>query len=237
VEYAGHEDGGGSCTAVNDGLIAHLTMDKASVAGGYANDTSGNGNDGELIRFPSPPTLVAGRFGEALSFPDSDGGGAYVSIPSLPLDSTPDHMNSVSLWFYRNDQSVDDALLYIGGFPLNDLWLLGASLGFDRGSNTLWGTTDQSLLGRWIHVVAIFDNGPLISNLLYVDGRLRSPSCVQSNDGTCSGYSATAMAPVTFGGTPDTGHYYRGALDEIRIYNRALTASQARTLFEGTACP
>jgi hypothetical protein len=40
---------------------------------------------------------------------------------------------------------------------------------------------------------------------------------------------------VIFGG--QTNFNFHGMLDDVRIYNRALTASEVSALYQGTACP
>ena len=49
------------------------------------------------------------------------------------------------------------------------------------------------------------------------------------------GASPTVAAPVIFGG--QTNFNFHGMLDDVRIYNRALTASEVSALYQGTACP
>jgi hypothetical protein len=47
--------------------------------------------------------------------------------------------------------------------------------------------------------------------------------------------NGTAALPVELGGESDFP--FHGMLDEVEIFNRALTASEVSTLYNGMACP
>jgi len=81
---------------------------------------------------------------------------------------------------------------------------------------------DDSFNGVWHHVAGTFDGNQL---RLYVDGSL-----ADSMDYT--GAIATSTYPVNIGrNSQETGRLYEGAIDEVRIYNRAL--SEGEILFLG----
>jgi hypothetical protein len=224
-----------SCTPITHGLLGHWTMDAASISGTTLADSSGNHNDGTLVGFSQPET-AAGRFGDALVYPAT--AAAYVTIPTLPLNGVPGGMNTVSMWYYRNPGTLSEALALLPNSPRYDLWLAedGNYLCMNTGQGECMGIQANNLLGRWVHVVAIFVNGPIVQNVLYVDGQNKNAACVGAGGGFAScGASPTAAAPVIFGGQTDFN--FHGMLDDVRIYNRALTASEASALYQGTACP
>ena len=160
-------------------------------------------------------------------------------MPTIALNQTGGGANSVSLWFYRNG-TINDVLINLPESPRYDLWLTGGTGDFlciNTGhSNDCFGVQDNSLLGRWVHVVAIFSNGPTTKGSLYIDGQDRNPACLAGTNGFggCN-FSATAAPPVSLGG--QTSYYFHGLLDEVRIYNRALTAAEVSDLYNATACP
>jgi hypothetical protein len=225
-----------SCVPIVSGLLAHWTMDAASIVGNQLIDSSGNQNDGTLYRF-SPPITVLGRFGEALSYGASQG--AHVDITTIALDLAAGHTNSFSFWFYRNAGAVDDAILLLPS-PYGsryDLWLTGSAgqfLCFNTGNKECLGIEDNNLIGRWVHVVALFGNGPTASSTLYVDGVLRAPRCLVDYGFAPCDVSGTAGLPVILGG--DIDYYFYGELDDVRVFNRALTASEVTALYSGNAC-
>lgn len=232
---AGGDGSDAGCIPVTTGLIAHYPMTAATILGTVLVDVSGNGQDGELFGFPSPPTVDAGPLGQALGF--GDAGTAYVSVPTLPLDPTTGDSNSFSLWYYRTSQSLDDVLIFAPSSPRYDIWLVNESLCFNNGSGNCWGLGGPSLFDRWVHLVAIFANGTMSASTLYVDGQLASPACLGADvDGSCD-VQVTAAPPVTFGGTPADGYVFGGMLSDVRVYTRALTAAEVKAIYDGTACP
>jgi hypothetical protein len=210
-------------------------MDAASISGMRLADSSGNHNDGTLVGFSSAAS-APGRFGDALAYPAA--GAAYVSIPHVALNETPGGTNSVSLWFfYPSDRISNDALVLLPDAPRLDLWFTRSKyLCINTGNGDCWGVEDTALLGRWVHVVAVFVNGPIAQGKLYVDGQSRSSSCVVGvGFNVCDGMSATAKSPVLLGAKSD--YPFHGMLDEVRIYNRELTGGEVTMLYSGTVCP
>ncbi len=221
------------CTPIISGLLGHWTMDIASMIGTRLADSSGNHNDGTLVGFSQSPT-APGRFGEALAYPAS--GTAYVHVPVLPLNQAGGGMNTVSMWFYRSGNNISDVLAFLPS-PRYDLWLTGGTgkyLCINTAQGECLGVQDANLRDRWVHVVAILANGPTAMGSLYVDGQNRNAACLTNSGFSPCGQSATAATPVDFGGP---GFPFHGMLDEVRLYNRALTASEVLALYTGTACP
>jgi hypothetical protein len=224
-----------ACTPLGGGMIAHFTMAPGSVSSTTLNDVSGSGHSGQLIGFGVPATTEAGPFGPALEYPESDAG--YVYLPALPLDTTSGHNNTFAFWYYRSSQSVNDVLVYTPSYPRYDLWLTGSDICFNTGIYNCWGISSPTLFDRWVHVVAVFANGPVANSVLYIDGREAPSTCIDLGHGMLCDVDATATAPVSFGGTSPTDFAYYGLLEEIRVYNRALTIGEVQALYGGTACP
>ena len=80
--------------------------------------------------------------------------------------------------------------------------------------------------GRWHHVAATSDGGNVADIVLYVDGNQDTPGS--------AGDRAIDTQPegdVTIGGSSIFGAYFNGLIDDVRIYDRALTAEQIRQLY------
>jgi hypothetical protein len=229
-----------TCTPVLNGLIGHWTMDVSTISGTSLADTSGNHYDGTLVGF-APPETAPGQFGDALVYPVASD--AYVHVPVLPLDTTAGGVNTISMWFYRNGQNVNDVLALLPNSPRYDLWLTsnpgGAGtdtfLCINTGHNDCIGVEDDTLLDRWVHVVVVFVNGPTGQGKLYIDGQSRPATCLTSAGFASCTESAVAAAPVDLGG--ETDFYFHGMIDDVRIYDRALGAGEVSALYAGTACP
>lgn len=228
-------DASDACVSVDLGLIAHYTMAPSSIQGATLGDVSGNGNSAQLVAFGSPPTVDAGPYPPALDYTDSDGG--YVNVPTLPLDTAPGHVNTFAFWFYRSSQSVDDVLVFAPASPRYDLWLTGSDLCFNTGIYNCWGISNPAIFGHWVHVAAVFSNGAISGSSLYVDGLPVTPVCIDIGHGTDCGVDASVAEPVTLGGPGSTGYVFLGLLEDVRVYDRALTAAEVQAIYAGTACP
>ncbi|MEI7619943.1 MAG: LamG-like jellyroll fold domain-containing protein [Candidatus Falkowbacteria bacterium] len=76
----------------------------------------------------------------------------------------------------------------------------------------------QPVMGVWYHVVGTWDN---TSNQvrIYVNG-------VLENSSSRSGFLTTSASPINIGRRTTPDRYFNGRLDEVVIYNRALSASE-----------
>jgi hypothetical protein len=108
----------------------------------------------------------------------------------------------------------------------------GYNIGDQIQSNNWTGVSPA--LNRWYHVVCTRDN---TSIKLYVDGELiGNNSTLTSTIGTTPNYGSPTY--VTFGArNGGASQYMQGSLDDIYIYNRAITAQEVSALYEVTKSP
>ena len=207
--------------APTDGLVAYWPFD------GNANDASGNGNHGTTHGV----TLTTDRFGNANSA-YYFGDGNYISVPdSASLDSPYDQI-TMAAWV-----RIDE--WYWSG---TDPWAAILNKGYYQYSFNLWGQAGEASteIGRGMH--ARFDSLPLWGTwshlaVTYVNG------CVYAYlNGTlvgtyiCSGDFSSNSSELQIGRHyPGAVEYLYGALDDLRIYNRALSAAEVKALYDGTA--
>src|SRR5262249_52367666 len=78
------------------------------------------------------------------------------------------------------------------------------------------GDTQLTPLFNWTHVAATYD-GSLVR--LYVNGN-------QVSSQSCVGSIITSSGVLRIGGNSFWGEYFNGLIDEVRIYNRALSGSE-----------
>jgi hypothetical protein len=104
-----------------------------------------------------------------------------------------------------------------GGVPR--LWF---RLRTGTSTTTLTATSGTLPLNTWYHAVATYDGSTM---RLYLNG-------VQVGSAAKAGTLATsASVPVAMGRSPEGSNYLQGALDDVRLYNRALTAGEINFLF------
>lgn len=203
-----------------EGLVLYYSFDEG--AGSTVRDRSGNGNDGRI----QGAEYIRSGDGFALRF---DGVDDCVDCPPSPsLDLT--NAVTVEAWVYPEAvPAVGEAGIVGKGY---DSYVLT----YYRDGRCWWyisggGNHCQALLttGSWHHVAGTFDGQSL---RLYVDGKLvaerrsRSP---RINRGP-NLFLATSAGDPRF-----TRHaHFKGMLDEVRIYNRALSAKEVQMHYRTT---
>ena len=206
------------------GLVAAFGFNEG--VGFSAADASPEGNTGTVSGAAWAP---AGRFGGALSF---DGVNDWVTVAddaSLDLSgaltmeawvrpsSPPSGWRTVLL----KERSFGHAYaLYSGGQgPLVEV----ASNGYQNA-----GRTGQLPAATWTHLAATLSGGSL---RLYVDGNL-----VDSITGV--GSLPNGDGPLRIGGNSIWGNeFFAGQIDEVRIYNRALSATEIQADMNAAIAP
>jgi Concanavalin A-like lectin/glucanases superfamily len=192
------------------GLVAAYGFNEGS--GTVVHDVSGNGNDGSIS---GATWTTSGKYGDALRF---NGTNARVNInnaTSLQLRSGM----TLEAWVYPT--SVSSAwrdVIYKGN---DNYYLEGTSPNSSRPAmggtfgGTLYGTSPLTA-NTWAHLAASYDGATM---RLYVNG-------VQVASRAQTGAIATSTNPLQVGGDSIYGQYFAGRIDEVRIYNRALSAAQ-----------
>ena len=82
------------------------------------------------------------------------------------------------------------------------------------------GTPTRLAQGTWTHLATTYDGTTL---RVYVNG-------VQVGSLAATGTIASSTGQVTIGGNSVWGEYFAGAVDDVRIYNRALSAAEITSL-------
>ena len=197
-------------------LVAAYGFDEGSGTG--LADLSGHGNAGTAS---GTTWSTAGKYGDALSF---DGISSLVTIAdSASLDLT----TGMTLEAWVKPTTVSSAwrdVIYKG----TDVYYLEATSavsslpagGATIGSSTLnaYGTAPITA-NAWTHLALTFDGTNLV---LYVNG-------AQAGNSARSGTILTSANPVQIGGDSLYGQQFTGLIDEVRIYDGALSAAQITT--------
>jgi fibronectin type 3 domain-containing protein len=196
-------------------LVAAYAFDEG--AGTTVNDLSGSGNTGTIV---NAAWTTAGKYGDALSF----GGNAYVNIPDTP---SLELSTGMTLEAWVNPTIVSNNwrdVLYKG----NDNYYLSATSsngavpdGAVRVGSTYLDTYGTAPLtaNTWTHLAVTYDGS---STVLYVNGS-------QVSSTAFSGSIITSTNALQIGGDTFYGQYFSGTIDEVRVYNTPLTATQIQT--------
>jgi hypothetical protein len=200
-----------------EGLVAHWKLD------GNAADPIG-GNHGTIY---GSPLWTVGKVDGALYF---DGDGDYIDCGN---DSSLNLTNnfSISAWF--NSDNVEPVLLICkGNVPAYDpggayTVLCVPSNGIiafyvrDSGNTNFGYAVTAVSLNQWVHVVVTFSDGNIniYKNGVFVQSGVLGTTTIYSNDG-----------PLGIGADGDGGMLFTGTIDDVRIYNRAMSEAEARKI-------
>lgn len=219
----------------NLGLVGYWSFNEGT--GTKAEDFSGSGNTGTLTTTVSTlPQWTNGRFGSALTF---DGSTDYV-----PVDSVSSSLHTgpiaVSLWFKPNvtitSASAAATLFTLGDqtstndFSLNFNQCISSdgklSLCYDPGGTTAQFEASPTswAAGVWHHAVATYDG---TTYALYVDGALAS-----SGNDTRTGLTFSTHAAIGSIDHPSPTSFFNGVIDDVRVYNRGLSATDVANLYQ-----
>ncbi|MEN6442287.1 MAG: LamG domain-containing protein [Methanoregula sp.] len=217
-------------TAGSADPVMYLNFNEGS--GIYALDASGHGSTGTIY---GATRIDNGGCGRALSLNGIDN---YVEIP-YSSNNHPEKEITVSCWFYVNsyDPQVLVSSYHDGGYRLafadgQDLWW---TINLDEtGDVSLPIRHDSISLKKWHYLTGSYDG---TTSKIYLDGILLAQ---QNTTGTIR-YSTQnyvmlgADAGDATKPSPVCPEYLSGGLDEVRIYNRALTYGEV--LDDKLRCP
>ena len=215
-----------SITVINpgSGLVAAYGFEEGN--GSAVADTSGTGNAGTIVG----GTWASGKFGKALAF---NGTNAMVTInDSASLDLTSGMtleawVNPKTLGGWRDIIFKDTDIYFLMGSTPQGQPDLGGSFA----SANVYGTAALAT-NTWTHVAGTYDGTTM---RFYVNG-VEVASLAQT--GTIN----TSSGALTIGGDASNGQYWSGLIDEVRIYDRALSATEIQAdmnspVVAGTAPP
>lgn len=224
-----------SPVSISNGLVGYWTFDGKYMTSSTSTDSSGSGNHGTIT---NSPTLVLGKTGQALNFTAANS--QYVTIADNDILDVTSHDMSFAAWIKpTNTNQISSFLskrLNTGNVDQWTMWIndgtisygagkkIGIAFGNIAGSNLNdIATTANIVDGNWHHIVGVIKYNNTLE--IYVDGVLAPTTTIRSQSWT----SINTSMPVLVG-SDNGGHYFDGAVDDVRIYNRALTAQEVAIL-------
>jgi hypothetical protein len=203
---------------VPPGLVAAYALSEGT--GSQTADATGNGGTGTIS---GAVWSAAGRYGSALTFDGTNDWVTVADAPGLDLSGAL----TLEAWVRPNGgPSWRTIVLKENGSTLAYALYAAASGGTPMGI-VYTGGAQQKLSGpsalpaaTWTHLALTYDGAQL---RLYVDG-------VQRASKTVTGAMPNSSGPLRIGGNSVwTSEWFKGELDELRVYNRALSASEIQS--------
>jgi hypothetical protein len=209
------------------GLVAHYPFEN------NANDATPYNNHGEIGGNPEFIDASHAHGGRAIKF---DGVRDSVLAPNA-VQLLSDFA-SVSFWIRVDGTNLADAEAYVMDFGHWDQrWKISLPqhlkiVWTTNSNNTQFpnfisdmdsGDGNEMVKGFWWYVTMVHDG---TDDIIYVNG-------VETKRKPAPGKLNSTTRPICFGNNPiEGGQYFTGALDNVKIYNRALTAEEAARLFQ-----
>lgn len=211
--------------ALTDQLVGYWSFDEAS---GNASDAL----SANTLTVTAPATRAAGILGNAASITHSGGGFFRKSSPTSFLTGGPGNSFSIQEWIRPASIVGGSDIFTISSF--DDRWqqywyVIGGSPRLETGGlnqgNGNW--TTSFVANTWYHLVTVVQAN--VGVRTYVNGSLVNTTANGSTRFT------TPTTDITVGAYLSTDRYWDGRIDEVGVWNRALTASEIITLYNAGA--
>ena len=215
-------------TPTENNLVAYWPFD------GNVEDAVGS-NHGTLY---GNVTLTTGRKGDVDGAYHLDGSkGDYIRCVTPGI--TGSAARTISLWAKADALSTsvqalvaygeDDGSFFYG--RRFEISLKTGNLVFDKGGTQISKPSSFVINNRWNHYTIVYkgrEAGETVDTLyFYVNGTYLSPLYTSSTQLV----NTTPQHPIYFGSLYDKQRYFKGAIDEVRMYDRALSPSEAKGLY------
>lgn len=199
----------GGASVISDGLVMHLDAgdtNSYSGSGTTWTDLSGNGNNGTL------QSMSGANYSSANGgYLDFDGASDYVTLPF-----NTEYTNiSIDVWATRDQLNVYNSIMGKYGSSA------GYELIFNNSGGVRFHTSNQSIDSTtslsadvWYHIVGTYDGS---TARIYINGSLDASGSTSRNTNTVN---------WRIGRSAWGGNYHNGKISNIRLYNKALTASE-----------
>ncbi len=206
-----------------------------NAGGGVTQDRTANNNDASCATARCP-VRVQGKYGNALSF----NGNSNVTFLTVNHGSSVDANQALTVeaWvnlssYNSNYQRIAEKKSGSSGYDLE----VNISSDVHTARFNLWNGTQTSVdsnvsipTGTWTHIVGTFErNGQNNTAKIYVNGNLESTHTSVTPDSIMGASTANLFIGAASGGS---GNYLLGFIDEVKIYNRALSADAVRDNYQ-----
>ncbi|MHC4202854.1 MAG: LamG domain-containing protein [Planctomycetota bacterium] len=217
----------GRAIGITRGLVGWWKFDDGQ--GIVARDSSGRGNHG---RIKGGAKWAKGRIGGALDF---DGTTGCVSVPRIVPNADA---FTYAVWISMDALAVGQrSIIHNVGWSRGDVHFAVDGHNQNRlqlGVNGIW-PDDYGLLsshafseqdiGKWFHVAGVYDTAGKTWNT-YVNGKLDGGRALPKE-------VPVRIGPALIGGWDNNQRHIDAKLDDVRIYDRALSAAEVKALAAG----
>ena len=210
---------------INEGLIAYYPFN------GNANDYSGNGNNGTVYG----AQLTSDKNGKHNAAYTFDGVNDFIKVPTSTSLENFDKEITINAWININKWFNSGSVGYFPILEKSDESSIGGLMNLHINTSTgiqsiyrgnIAYNNYKIPLNQWVYVSFVCKNN---TAYFYIDGNLIGKKQMNGN------YSYKKNSPLIIGkDIPGLVEYANGKIDEIRIYNRALSDSEIKFLYQNS---
>lgn len=222
--------------APEDGLTGHWTFDGKDVPNGLVNDTSGNGLSGSMRNMPTSTAYVSGRLGQALNF---DGIDDEVSLGANTNLFRNQSAVSVAGWYYPTADTEgppvsisigpgNNIRFNAGVNPGGDTLFCAARAGDGEGAQTKTAAVTVNTY-EWVHLTCVIDYANDTITVYRNGVEVPSTGTIAF---TATQTSNTSPANARIGMSANQSNPFAGRVDDVRTYNRLLSADDVKRIYE-----
>ena len=213
--------------SLNEGKVGHWTMDGADTTATTVTDRSGSGNNGTRT---GGTTEEIGKIGQGMNF---NGTNSDVTVGDISILESSGNFLTASAWIKTEGSPVKR--MFVGKKDDNSagyfMWVNGSGK-FDAGfySTSYFANPASTAVVNnnvWHHLVVVRNTDTVT---LYIDG-------IQDGSATAAGTIGDISNTINFrigrsDHSPPGPYYFPGSIDDVRVYNRALSATEIQQLYQ-----
>ncbi len=235
-------------TGPTEGLVGWWKLDE--IIGTTSLDVAGN-NDGSLLGgMDAANDHSSGMIASALNFDGTDDRIEIGNPADGYLDFEAGLNFTLSAWINPDSVASQARIISKGHWGWSDGYAMWLVAGGGIGSGAAGGTQAESVAsqtgnvitaGQWHHVVSVINQIDK-TVITYVDGVAQTLSPRSGTCGTgggtifdwsaCTNMVAFSSHALNIGASHTPGEFFDGRIDDVRIYNRALTLAEITELYE-----
>jgi len=220
------------------GCVANYNLD------GSAKESMGttayDGTETDITyRYDGTPTAVDfGVGGKSNYGARFNGSSSYINLPNLGTDLSGSNTRTLSAWVkLDSNPSVYSAVVSYGGAgSLQSFGIYMSSTGTPRISyyNLNWDTSTSLTLGNWYHIVGIYKGGNVETSTnteLYINGQIQTLTITNSLNLTGAINTSNTNYAIGYYRASPSGSYFNGDIDQVRVFNKALSSAEVGKLY------
>jgi len=201
--------------ALSNGLVGYWDFD----TNGY--DKSGTGNNGVVVDV----TNISGKIKNAFEFNRTGGSPAVTITDHVSIEPTQEI--SISMWFKPNQISKQFTLMSKSSFNSRFIILNTNSIIYYQSNGTSLSVdtaTGSVVPNKWQHVAGTYDGENI---KIYYNGEFKNAT-------PATGPMSLNNADLVIGAYSLSQEGFNGSIDEVKIWNRSLTAQEISDLYNMT---